>query len=111
MTDQRQRQIDEAAQKFADAIRESYQAVGARNVSAQEHNVEMMHSFFNGVLNNLYVHANQTLDTTQRLAEQKERQQEAVRALGQESVQAHMDFVNSLFSFYRSSSVTAAERG
>ncbi len=38
MDKRQQNQINEAAEKFADAIRESYQAVSDRSVSARELN-------------------------------------------------------------------------
>jgi hypothetical protein len=38
MDQRQQRQVNEAAEKFADAIKESYQALADRSVSAQELN-------------------------------------------------------------------------
>ena len=109
MTEQRQQQISEAAEKFADALRESYQAVADRAVSAQELNVEMTHAFFNRVIDNLRSQADQNREMTQRLADQQEQQREAAQTLTQESVNAYMDFINSMFSFYQSG-IAAAER-
>jgi hypothetical protein len=48
--------------------------------------------------------------TGAQLAEQTQRDQEASRQLTQESVQAYMDFVNSMFSFAQQGP-QAAERG
>jgi hypothetical protein len=46
--DDRQRgRCDEAAEKFASAIRESFEAVAERGVSAQQLNAELTQSFFN----------------------------------------------------------------
>jgi hypothetical protein len=64
MDERQQKQINEAAEKFADAIKESYQALAERGVSAQEINSQQ---------------------------------------LTQESVNAYMDFLNSMFSYYRGS--------
>jgi replication initiation and membrane attachment protein DnaB len=107
MTEQRQRRINEAAEKFADALSQSYEEVAGRAVSAQELNTEMMHSFFNEVINNLRTRAEQNAEMTQQLAEQQERQREAAQALRRESIEAHMDFVHSMFSFYQSGLVGA----
>jgi hypothetical protein len=52
-----QQQITEAAEKFADAIKASYQALADRSVSAQELNAQLTQEFFNGVINNLRTQA------------------------------------------------------
>jgi hypothetical protein len=101
MDQQQQRQINEAAEKFANAVRDSYQAVADRTVSAQELNAELTQNFFNSVINNLQAQADRNREMTQELAEQQQRQQEATQALTQESVSAYMDFINSMFSFYQ----------
>ena len=105
--DQQQRQVNEAAEKFADALRESYRAVADRAVSAQELNAELTQDFFNRVVENLHTQAESNRELTQQLADQQERQQEATRALAQESTSAYMDFINSMFSFYQGSTEQA----
>jgi hypothetical protein len=107
--DRRQEQVNEAAEKFADAIRESYRAVADRTVSAQERSVELTQRFFDGVISNLRIQAENNLEATRQLADQQRRAQEATQALTQESVGAYVDFLNSMFSFYRGS-VEAVER-
>jgi uncharacterized protein YktB (UPF0637 family) len=101
MDQQQQQQINEAAEKFANAVRDSYRAVADRTVSAQELNAELTQQFFNSVINHLRSQAENNREMTQQLAEQQQRQQEATQALTQESVGAYMDFVNSMFSFYQ----------
>ncbi|MCA1717410.1 MAG: hypothetical protein LC781_11470 [Actinobacteria bacterium] len=44
MDDRQQRKVDEAAEKFAGAIRESFEAVAERGVSAQQLNAELTQS-------------------------------------------------------------------
>ncbi len=107
--EQQQRQINEAAEKFADAVRDSYQAVAGRTVSAQELNAELTQNFFNSVINNLRDQAERNQELTQELAGQQQRGVEASQALTQGSVGAYMDFVNSMFSFYQGS-VEQAQR-
>jgi uncharacterized protein YukE len=52
--DERQQQrINEAAEKFSDAVRESYRAVAERGASAQELNAELTQQFFNTVIDKL----------------------------------------------------------
>ena len=110
MLDQSQQQrVNEAAEKFTDALVGSYQTVTEHTVTAQERNVELTQQFFNAVLNNLRAQADGNLETTQQLADQQRRQQEATQALTQESVNAYMDFINSMFSFWQGG-IEAAER-
>jgi hypothetical protein len=107
LDDRQQRQVNEAAEKFAAAIRESFEAVAERGVSAQQLNAELTQSFFNSVIDNLrtQVEANRAL--TRELAEQQERQWEATQVFARDSVEAYMDFVNSMFSYYQGTVVEA----
>ena len=101
MDEQQQRQINEAAEQFASAIRDSYQAVADRTVSAQQLNAELTQDFFNRVINNLRNEAESNRELTQELDGQQQRGAEATQQLTQESVNAYMDFVNSMFSFWQ----------
>jgi polyhydroxyalkanoate synthesis regulator phasin len=105
-----QKQVNEAAEKFAEAIRESYQALADRSVSAQEINAQLTQEFFNGVINNLRSQAEGNRALTEDLIEQQRKQQEASQALTQESVNAYTEFLNSMFSYYRGS-LDEAQRG
>jgi hypothetical protein len=108
MDEQQQQRVNEAAEQFADAVKESYRAVAERDGSAQELSAELTQQFFNGVINNLRTQAEQNREMTQQLADQQERQREATQALTQESVGTYMDFMNSMFSFYQGG-IRAAE--
>jgi threonine synthase len=107
---QQQKQIDEAAEKFAGAVKESYQTVADRAVSAQELNAQLTENFFNRVINNLHTQADQNREMTQKLADQQQRGVEAAQQLTQESVGAYMDFLNSTFSFAQDG-IQAEKRG
>ena len=48
----RQKQVNEASEKFADAIKDSCQALANRSVSAQELDAQLTQQFSNGVINN-----------------------------------------------------------
>src|SRR5215217_7731703 len=111
MDEQQQQRVSEAAEKFANALRESYQTVASRGESAQQLNAEMTQRFFNTVINHLQRHAEANVQVGDELAGQAQRRQEAFRQLTQESVQAYMDFINSLFSYAQTSSLEAAQRG
>jgi hypothetical protein len=110
MDERQQRQVNEAAEKFAEAIKESYQALADRSVSAQELNAQLTQEFFNGVINNLRTQAESNRALAEDLIEQQRKQQEASQALAQESVNAYTDFLNSMFSYYRGS-LDEAQRG
>jgi polyhydroxyalkanoate synthesis regulator phasin len=110
MDERQRRQVNEAAEKFADAIKESYQALADRSVSAQELNAQLTQDFFNGVINNLRTQAESNRALAEDLIEQQRKQQEASQALAQESMNAYTDFLNSMFSYYRGS-LDEAQRG
>jgi polyhydroxyalkanoate synthesis regulator phasin len=101
MDDRQKKQVNEAAEKFADALKESYQSIADRSVSAQELNAQVTQDFFNGVINNLRTQAESNRALSEDLIEQQRKQQEASQALAQESVNAYMDLLNSMFSYYR----------
>ncbi len=103
MDERQQKRVNEAAEKFAEAIKESYQALADRSVSAQELNAQLTQEFFNGVINNLRTQAENNRALAEDLIEQQRKQQEASQQLTQESVNAYMDFLNSMFSYYRGS--------
>jgi len=110
MDDQQQQRLNEAAEKFANAVKESYQTVAGRGESAYELNAQLTEQFFNSVVNNLQTQAEANRQTGEQLAEQAQRGQEASRQLTQESVQAYMDFLNSMFSFSQAGT-QEAQRG
>jgi hypothetical protein len=103
MDEKQQKQVNEAAEKFAESLTEAYQALANRSVSAQELNAQLTQDFFNGVINNLRTQAENNRALAEGLIEQQRKQQEASQALTQESVNAYMDFLNSMFSYYQGS--------
>ncbi len=110
MDDRQQRQINEAAQRFAEAIAESYQAVAERSVSAQQLNAELTQAFFNSVIENLQAQAEGDKAMTEDLVEGQRRQREAAQALAQGSIGSYMEFLNSMFSYYQDN-LKQAQRG
>jgi 1,2-phenylacetyl-CoA epoxidase catalytic subunit len=99
MDDQQQQRVNQAAEEFANALRESYQTVAERGESGQQLNAEMTQQFFNSVINHLQSHAEANVQAGDELLSQAQRGQEASQQLTQESVQAYMGFINSMFSF------------
>src|SRR5215216_1168047 len=88
MDQQQQQRINDAAERFTDAL---------------------VQEFFNEVSDNLRTQTEEAQRMTQKLADQQQRAQEATRALTQASIGAYTEFVGSMFTFYRGS-VEAAER-
>jgi predicted unusual protein kinase regulating ubiquinone biosynthesis (AarF/ABC1/UbiB family) len=107
MDREQEEQVNLAAEKFAEAIRESYQALADHSVSAQELNAQLTQDFFNGVINNLRSQAGSNRALAENLIEQQHKQQEASQALTQETLKAYMDVLNSMFSFAQGSTQAA----
>ncbi len=103
MDEQQQQRINEAAQQFADALVQSFRATTDRAVGAQEQGAQLTQDFFNRVTENLRAQGEDTQQMTQQLADQQQRATEAGRTLTQESVDAYMDFVNSMFNVWQES--------
>jgi hypothetical protein len=103
MDEKQQKRVSEAAEKFAGALKESYQALADRSVSAQELNAQLTQEFFNGVIDNLRTQASNNWALADDLIEQQRKQQEASQTLAQEGANAYMEFSNSMFSHYRGS--------
>lgn len=101
MEQRQQQQVNEAAEKFADALKESYKSIADRTVTAQELNAQLTQDFFNGVINNLRTQAEGNRALSEDLIEQQRKQREASQALAQESVNAYTDFLNSMFAYYK----------
>ena len=107
---QSQQRVNEAADKFTDALVQSYKAVAERGASSQEQSAQLTEAFFNQTINNLRAQAEENRQATEQLAEQQQRQAEGAQTLTQESVGAYMAFVDSMFSYWQSGTQTA-ERG
>jgi hypothetical protein len=102
MTDQQsQQRINEAAEQFTDALVQSYKVVADSGVSAQERGTQVTEVFFNQAINNLRSQVEQNRQASEQLADQQQRQVEAAQTLTRESVDAYMDFMNSMFSWWQ----------
>jgi hypothetical protein len=107
MEDREAQRVNEAAKKFAESLTEAYRAVAGRSVSAQELNAQLTQDFFNGVINNLRTQAESNRELAEDLIEQQRKQQKASQTLTQESVNAYMDFLSSMFAYPRGGPQTA----
>jgi len=110
MDEQQQQRVNRAAEEFAGALQEAYQAVASRGESLQQVNAEITQQFFNRVINNLQSQTEANIQAGEQLASQALRGQEATRTLTQETVQGYMNYINSMFSAAQAGP-EAAKRG
>jgi len=107
MDQQQQQKVNEAAEQFTDALVESFKAVADRGASAQDRGAQLTEVFFNQTINNLHAQAEENRQATQRLADQQQRQADAAQTLTRESVDAYMNFMDSMFSYWQGATQTA----
>ncbi len=110
MDEQQQQRVNQAAEEFTDALVQSMRIASEQGINVQEQNARLTEDFFNRTVENLRSQAEGTRQAGQQLADQQQRQVEAAQQLTQESVNAYMDFVNSMFSFGQQG-VREARRG
>ena len=99
MDDQQQQRVNQASEEFTDALVQSMRAASEQGINVQEQNARLTEDFFNRTIQNLRSQAEGTRQMGQQLAEQQQRATEAGQTLTQESVNAYMDLVNSMFNF------------
>ena len=110
MDEQQQQRLNQAAGEFTNALLESFRIASEQGINVQEQNAMLTEDFFNRTIENLRSQVEGTRQTGQQIADQQQRQVEAAQTLTQESVDAYMDFVNSMFSFGQQGA-QAAQRG
>ena len=109
MVDRRhERDVNEAAARFAETLAESYRIVYEQAADAQQRQARLAQDFSERVMDHLREQAEGGRAASEQLADQARRQQEAGRAVAQESAKAYMDFLNTAFSQYREGTQRAA---
>jgi hypothetical protein len=101
----RERAVDEAAARFANTLAESYRIVYEQAAEAQARRARLAQDFSERVLDHLKEQAESGRATSEQLADQARRQQEAV---ARESVNAYINFLDTAFSQYREGTQRAA---
>ncbi|CAN5908946.1 hypothetical protein BH23ACT11_BH23ACT11_18740 [soil metagenome] len=101
MDNQQAKRVNEAAQKFAEAVRESYETVSGRSMEAQERSRMLTQSFFESVVSELEAQAQSGQQMSDDLMEQTRKQQEAFQQLSEESMNSYKEFLNSVFSYHQ----------
>ena len=105
----RERNVNEAAARFAETLAESYRIVYEQAADAQQRQGRLAQEFSERVMDHLREQAESGRAASEQLADQARRQQEAGRAVAQESAKAYMDFLNTAFSRYREGTQRAAQ--
>jgi hypothetical protein len=104
----RARDVNEAAQRFAETLAESYRLVYGQAAESAQRQQQRAQEFSELVTNNLREQTEAGRANAQQLSEQAARQQEAGQALARESVEAYTQFLDEAFSRYRSGTEQAA---
>src|SRR4028118_1517365 len=105
----RERDVNEAAARFAETLAESYRIVYEQAADAQQRRGRLAQDFSERVMDHLREQAESGRAASERLTDQARRQQEAGQAFAQESAKAYMDFLDTAFSQYREGTQRAAE--
>jgi hypothetical protein len=109
MVDRRhERDVNEAAARFAETLAESYRIVYEQAADAQQRQTRLAQEFSERVMDHLRDQAESGRAASEQLADQARRQQEAGQAFAQESAKAYMDFLDTAFSQYREGTQRAA---
>jgi hypothetical protein len=109
MVDRRhERDVNEAAARFAETLAESYRIVYEQAADAQQRQGRLAQDFSERVMDHLREQAEGGRAASERLTDQARRQQEAGQAFAQESAKAYMDFLDTAFSQYREGTQRAA---
>ena len=110
MVDQgRARGVNEAAQRFAETLADSYRLVYEQAAESGERQERRAREFSELVAKNLREQTEASRSAAQQLSEQAARQREAGQALTRESLEAYAEFLDDAFSRYRSGTERAAQ--
>ena len=103
------RDVNEAAQRFAETLAESYRVVYGQTAESAERQQRRAREFSELVSGSLREQAEAGHANAQQLSGQAARQQQAGQQLARESVEAYTRFLDDAFSRYRSGTEQAAE--
>jgi hypothetical protein len=105
----RDRDVNEAAARFAETLADSYRVVYGQAAESAERQQQRAREFSELVSSNLSEQSEAGRANAEQLSEQAQRQREAGQALAQESVEAYTRFLDDAFSRYQSNTERAAQ--
>lgn len=94
---------------MSQTFREAYQTMLQGAVAAQERGAKFAQSFVENGIEEMRNQAGTTQAVIQTLAQQSERQRQAIQRLARESAEAYVNFVFAPFSFYQKGFETARQ--
>ena len=103
MDQQQQQNVNQAAEEWTDAVRQSFQTLADQAVNLQESNLKLTQGFFQQFVEQLQSQTQGLQQVTQSL------QQQAFETLAQQSAKAYSDFLGSALSFYQQTMSQAAQ--
>src|SRR4028118_1502608 len=89
MDENQKQNITQASEQLTDSAQQSFRMLADRTVALQESNLRLTQGFFHNWIEQVNNQAQGTREATQNLAEQGQRQREAVETLSQEATKAH----------------------
>lgn len=92
---------NKAAEKLAEATRDSYQTVVDHAVGLQERNVRFAQGMVDDSIKELRYQAESNRAMTRELVERVERQRDAYQTLVGQSLDAYMDLAYAPYSYYK----------
>jgi CHAD domain-containing protein len=98
MDAQQIKKINQAAEKFAEAVGESYRSSAEQSIDAQHQSMELAQSFFERVIVELDRQAKSGSEVSGDLMEASRKQAEANAQLTQRSIEAYRHFLSSMRS-------------
>jgi uncharacterized protein YukE len=105
----RARDVNEAANRFAETLAESYRVVYGQAAESSERQQRRAREFSELVSGSLREQAEAGRASAQEFSGQAARQQQAGQQLARESVEAYTQFLNDAFSRYQSNTERAAQ--
>lgn len=103
----RQRRINEASEKFARALADSYRTVYGQAAEARERQDALAREFYDRVMHNLNEITEHNRTVSEELAGQARTQRDAAGVIAQESMDAYIEFLQTAFSRYQSNAEAA----
>jgi hypothetical protein len=107
MDQDRQRRIEEASERFAEALADSYRTIYGQAAETQERQADLTREFYERVMVNLDEQSQRNRAASEELAGQARAQREAAGTIARESANAYLEFMNDAFARYQSNAEAA----
>jgi hypothetical protein len=92
--------VNIAAHDYATSVRQMYTTVVDATIASQERNVQFAQTLFERGIEELKSQTDTARDVAQAVTQQTQKQREAFETLAHQSVNAYMDYLHNLITFY-----------